>query len=42
MFHYKVQSNSRGKVNILEGDIIGNFEKKSSYELVSNFEWLPR
>jgi hypothetical protein len=37
-----IQSDSRGKVNILGGDSIGHCETKSFYGHVSNSEWLPR
>jgi hypothetical protein len=37
----KIQGDSGGKINILGGDEIGHCEKKSSYEHVSNSEWLP-
>jgi hypothetical protein len=40
--NFYVQSVSGGKVNILGGDNIGHCENKSSYEQVSNSEWLPR
>jgi len=36
------QGDSREKVRILGCDIIGHCEKKSSYEHVSNSDWLPR
>ena len=37
------QADSGGKVNILEDySIVTVREKKSSYEHVSNYEWLPR
>jgi hypothetical protein len=39
--HY-IQGDSGGKANILGGDSIGNCEKKSLYEYVSNSEYLPR
>ena len=37
-----IQGNSGEKFNILGGDSIGHGEKKSSYECVSNSEWLLR
>jgi hypothetical protein len=36
-----IQGDSEGTVSILRGDSIGHCEKKSSYEHVSNSEWLP-
>ena len=36
-----IQGDSGGKINFFGGDNIGNFEKKSSYEHVSNSERLP-
>lgn len=36
------QYDSRGEVNIFEGNSIGHCENKSSYEHVSDSEWLPR
>jgi len=37
-----IQDDSEGKVNIVRDDGIGHCQKKSSNELVSNSEWLPR
>ena len=37
-----IQGDLRGKTNILGGDVSGNCEKRSSYEHVSNSEWLQR
>jgi hypothetical protein len=37
-----IQGDIGGKVNILGDDTIGHCEKKSSYEHVSNSEWLRR
>jgi hypothetical protein len=37
-----IQDDLGGTTNMLEGDSIGHYEKKSSYELVYNSEWLPR
>jgi hypothetical protein len=37
-----IQGHSGGKVSILGGDNFGHCEKESSYERVSNCEWLPR
>jgi hypothetical protein len=37
-----IQGDSGGKFNILGCDSIGHGEKKSSYEYVSNSEWLLR
>jgi hypothetical protein len=37
-----VQGDSRGKINILGGNIIGCCENRSSYEHVSSSEGLPR
>jgi hypothetical protein len=37
-----IQGDSWGKVSILGDDSIGHWEKKSSYEHVSDSEWLPR
>jgi hypothetical protein len=37
-----IQDDSGEKVNILRGDSTGHRDKKSSYEHVSNSEWLPR
>jgi hypothetical protein len=37
-----IQGDSGGKIQVLGGDSIGHCEKKSSYEHVSNCEWLPR
>jgi hypothetical protein len=39
---YYIKGDSGGKVIILGGDSIGHCEKNSSYEHVSNSEWLPR
>jgi len=33
-----MQDDLGGTINMLEGDSIGHYEKKSSYELVSNSE----
>jgi hypothetical protein len=35
-----IQSDSQGMVNILEVDNIGHCAKESSYEHLSNSEWL--
>jgi hypothetical protein len=37
-----MQGDLEGKVNIFGGDNIGHFEKKGSYEHVSNSDGLPR
>jgi hypothetical protein len=38
-----ILGDSKGKVNVLEGDSIGHYKgEKVSYGHVSNSEWLPR
>jgi len=37
-----LQDDSERKVNILGGNIIGRYEKKSSQKQVSNYEFIPR
>ena len=37
-----IQGDSGGKVNILGGDSVCHYRKKSLYEHLSNSEWLPR
>jgi hypothetical protein len=37
-----IQGDSGGNVNIFDGHTVGYCEKRSSYEHVSNYEWLPR
>jgi len=39
---FYIQGDSGGKVNILRGDSVGSLWEESSYEPVSNYEWLPR
>jgi hypothetical protein len=39
---WNIQSDSGGKVNILGAVSISHCEKRSTYEHVSNSEWLPR
>jgi hypothetical protein len=39
--NFITQADSGGKVNIFEDYSISHCEKKSSYEHVSNSEWLP-
>jgi len=36
------QGETGGKVYNFEGESMGHCENKSSYEHVSNYEWLPR
>jgi len=38
----QIWGDSEGKVNILRGDSISHFEKKISYEHLSNPDWLLR
>jgi hypothetical protein len=39
---YIIQGDAGGNVSILGGDTIGHCKKRSSYEDVSNSEWLAR
>jgi hypothetical protein len=41
-FINNIQDGSGGKADILGGDSIVFWRKKSSYEQASNFDWLPR
>ena len=36
-----IESDFIGKVNITEGESLGQFEKKCLYELVSDSDWFP-